>query len=59
MIGIASTSDHPFFSEECDAMRVKTSPLLEIVLVHLDHVASFIVLHAVVFAETFDYRLLH
>jgi hypothetical protein len=42
-------------------MRVKTLPLLEIarVLVRLDHVASFIVLHAVVFAETFDCRLLH
>jgi hypothetical protein len=42
---MGSTSEHPFFSKKCDAIRVKTSPLFEIarVLVRLNHVASIIV----------------
>jgi len=42
---MGSTSEHPFFSEKCDATRVKTSPVSEIafVLVRFDYVASFII----------------
>jgi hypothetical protein len=47
MIGIACPlcSRSPVFSEKCDAMRVKTSPLFELarVLVRLDHVAGRVV----------------